>query len=792
VTNSTLWGNSAASGAGFYNAIGSGTTLQNTIVANSLGGGDCLIESSSTLTADAFNLDSDGSCDNATQKTVLEINLGALADNGGRTPTHTLLPGSVAIDAADDTVCSAAPVNNLDQRSFARPQGTHCDIGAFEAEAVLPVLVVTNTNDGGAHSLSKVVDDANAGAGGTIELAPTLSGETINLSETLVFEQEITLNASNLTEPLTIKSNNDAPLMVVRPGANVVLEGLRVEGSIIIERIDTATMSFKDAEDDDKHGKLKVKDSIFRGAGGTIEHFPTSETVTGIKMELADSIFTGGIYNAGELEIIDSTFEGFYNAANGGGLYNAGSMLVANSTFKGNQSDMAGGAIYNDSELVVVNSTFSDNLAAQAGGIYNAGILSLFNSTFSNSGIHNEAKGLLNYANTILANAVTGADCVNKGALGFDINNLIEDGSCSASLSGDPLLAPLADNGGPTLTLALLPGSPAIDAGNDATCAAIEVNNLDQRGETRPKGLHCDIGAYEYDPAPTVVSIVRAGSNATAAATVDFTVTFSETVTGVDAGDFNLTTSANISSAAVSGVSGSGSIYTVTVNTGNGNGSIRLNVVDDGTIIDLAANHLVAGFSSGESYIIIKSATFSDVPLTYWASNYIERLYYAGITGGCGISPLTYCPDKYVTRAEMAVFLLKGIHGPSFSPPPATGLVFADVPTSHWAAAWIEQLSTEGITAGCGNGNYCPNQTATTRSQMAVFLLRSKYGSKYVPPAPTGIFNDVPTDYWAAAWIEQLAAEGITGGCGNGNYCPEGPLTRAEMAVFMVRTFNLP
>jgi len=77
---------------------------------------------------------------------------------------------------------------------------------------------------------------------------------------------------------------------------------------------------------------------------------------------------------------------------------------------------------------------------------------------------------------------------------------------------------------------------------------------------------------------------------------------------------------------------------------------------------------------------------------------------------------------------------------------------------------------------------------------MAVFLLKSKYGSSYSPPAvgaSTG-FDDVPTTHWAAPWIKQLAAEGITGGCGGGNYCPNNPVTRAQMAVFLVKTFNLP
>lgn len=86
------------------------------------------------------------------------------------------------------------------------------------------------------------------------------------------------------------------------------------------------------------------------------------------------------------------------------------------------------------------------------------------------------------------------------------------------------------------------------------------------------------------------------------------------------------------------------------------------------------------------------------------------------------------------------------------------------------------------------------NRSEVTRAQMAVFLLKSKYGTSYAPPdvgAGTG-FTDVPANYWAAAWIKQLAAEGITGGCGTGIYCPDSPVTRAQMAVFLVKTFNLP
>jgi hypothetical protein len=192
--------------------------------------------------------------------------------------------------------------------------------------------------------------------------------------------------------------------------------------------------------------------------------------------------------------------------------------------------------------------------------------------------------------------------------------------------------------------------------------------------------------------------------------------------------------------------------------------------------------------------------TFADVQPVHpfsaasniWYYDFVHKLFNNGITGGCQTSPnLLYCPNDTVTRAQMAVFLEKGIHTSAFTPPdvPAT---FNDT-SGHWAEDWIEALKSDGVTSGCGNGNYCP-ENPVTRAQMAVFLLKAKYGSAYTPPSvgsSTG-FNDVSTGYWAAAWIKQLAAEGITGGCGNNNYCPETAVTRAQMAVFLVRTFNLP
>jgi hypothetical protein len=138
----------------------------------------------------------------------------------------------------------------------------------------------------------------------------------------------------------------------------------------------------------------------------------------------------------------------------------------------------------------------------------------------------------------------------------------------------------------------------------------------------------------------------------------------------------------------------------------------------------------------------------------------------------------------------MAVFLERGMNGSGFVPPPATGSVFLDVKAGDFAASFIERLAADGITSGCGNNNYCPG-AVVTRAQMAVFLLRAKYGSSYTPPPASGVFADAPLGSFAVAFIEQLAAEGITAGCGGGNYCPNAKVTRDQMAVFLVRTFGL-
>ena len=154
---------------------------------------------------------------------------------------------------------------------------------------------------------------------------------------------------------------------------------------------------------------------------------------------------------------------------------------------------------------------------------------------------------------------------------------------------------------------------------------------------------------------------------------------------------------------------------------------------------------------------------FSDVPVSYDFYAFVMTVADDGISAGCGNG--AFCPDAPVTRAQMAVFLLKSRFGEHYTPPAATGTAFVDVASDAFAADWIEDLAARDITVGCGNGKYCPD-APVTRAEMAVFLLKTLDGVGYAPPAATGgVFDDVRVGDFAADWIEDLAARGVTDGC---------------------------
>jgi hypothetical protein len=213
-----------------------------------------------------------------------------------------------------------------------------------------------------------------------------------------------------------------------------------------------------------------------------------------------------------------------------------------------------------------------------------------------------------------------------------------------------------------------------------------------------------------------------------------------------------------------------------------------------------ATNGVGTTYANGGAWwsFTARNQTFADVPIDHTLWQYIEAFYNAGITTGCGVSPLIYCPEQPVTRAAMTVFLLRAKYGSSYTPPAATHL-FADLPVAgkEWMEPWVDQFFLEGITTGCGVSPliYCPEQSVT-RAAMAVFVLRALYGSGYTPPAASHYFSDMPVagKEWMEPWVDELYREGITTGCGTGPliYCPETAVKRQAMAAFIVRAFSLP
>ena len=329
----------------------------------------------------------------------------------------------------------------------------------------------------------------------------------------------------------------------------------------------------------------------------------------------------GGISNFfGTATLINSTVSGNTAVASGsgGGIYSAGNLALINSTVSGNDAG-SGGGIYNDGNATLTNSTVTDNSAtddsAGAGG----------------GGIYNLVVGNVILTNTIVAAQAAGADCFG-GPITSGGNNLDSDGSCNLSTvqndmpEGDVNLGPLQDNGGPAETHALLPGSDAIDAGNDTVCQTpppAGAGGVDQRGEPRPAdgdrdGIAvCDIGSFEVqaegaEPPPELpelpdLTIAKACLDDTSAGDADFnilvmqleaavdadmldcgevmvvadlepgTYTITELITGPDAAHF-------ITAIACNGVVTQGTTATVTLEAGVDVACSVINVMVDGEV----------------------------------------------------------------------------------------------------------------------------------------------------------------------------------------------------------------
>ena len=356
-------------------------------------------------------------------------------------------------------------------------------------------VTVLNNADSGAGSLRKAL--GTVCVGGTINFSDTLAGQTITLlSGPLTLGKNVTIDGS--TAPgLSISGNNADRVFIVNANTTATLNNLIVTNG---------------------YG-WQLAGGILNNGSLTLDHV----TLTGNTMATDAGDYWqggGGIYNGtgATLNLMDSTVSNNQARWSGGGIYSFfnTTTTIVRSTVSGNVSNDVGGAIRSLGNMTIDNSTISSNTATgwHGGAIFQTdGDITITNSTIANNIGPDWAPSTffigqfgggfvptLTLTNTIVTgNHWYACEKFASGTVGNVVSgghNLIQDDSCNPAAGDiilwDALISPLADNGGPTLTHALLLGSPAIDAADDAACSA-----TDQRGTTRPQGAHCDIGSYE-------------------------------------------------------------------------------------------------------------------------------------------------------------------------------------------------------------------------------------------------------------------------------------------------------
>jgi len=407
-------------------------------------------------------------------------------------------------------------------------------------------ITVTNTLDSGAGSLRAAITAANPGA--TIIFDDSLSGLTITLSSQLAIAKNLMIDGSALPVTITLSGNHAVRILFIADNTRVTLNRLRLVagevdvyhsgGALYIGSGAAVTLTHSAVLSctagigggiSNENGALTVQNSAFSGnsandRGGAIGNLGWAAPLT-----VQDSTFSGnsagsgggGIYNyMGALTVQDSMVSGNTTPGMGGGLYSEeGALTVQGSTFYGNSAWGGGGLnSYDDTTRTVQNSTFAANWAYRGGGLYNVmRSLTLQNCTVAGNGAGNLGGGL--HGNFALHNTILwGNTAPNEAQVetsGTTINDSVVQGgcptdtTCSNLLPDNPRLGALGDYGGSAPTIPLLPYSSALDAGNDATCLL-----TDQRGVTRPKGTHCDIGAFEVaDRAITVDDDYTAGTD---------------------------------------------------------------------------------------------------------------------------------------------------------------------------------------------------------------------------------------------------------------------------------------
>ena len=449
-------------------------------------------------------------------------------------------------------------------------------------------IPVTNNADSGPGTLRQAI--ADIAPGGTITFTPSLAGQTITLASGLLINNSMTIDGSGLTPRLAISGNNAWPIFEIGKNLTTSIKSLVLKNGFTngFNYTDFGAAIFMDL------GSILSADHVtFSGnqsykAGAIYISGTASATILNSEFDLNSSQSEGGaifVNSRGNLTVEYSVFT--QNSADDGGaidLDSAGTRLLEYNTFSnntalhggaieitqtsnslttlddnlfsGNSSSSgggAGGAVYISqssvpASLSMLNNTFYANQAANVGGaIYTSGTATIENNTFSNNqarltgnsgaSLYLSAPASTLLYNNILANNTGGGECFSFGqAFTTGNNNFVGDDSaaCLPILTGNPQLGPLADNGGPTQTMALLPGSPAIDAGDNIHCPP-----TDQRGIARPQGPSCDIGAFE------TLEYTISGNAGIAGATLSYTNGTPKTATADGSGNYSITISSN-------------------------------------------------------------------------------------------------------------------------------------------------------------------------------------------------------------------------------------------------------
>jgi len=232
------------------------------------------------------------------------------------------------------------------------------------------------------------------------------------------------------------------------------------------------------------------------------------------------------------------------------------------------------------------------------------------------------------------------------------------------------------------------------------------------------------------------------------------------------------------------------------------------------THVDLLASEELS-VNRDAAWVLHLGESFTDVPQDHWAYSYVETILHHGITAGW--TETTYAPLLPVKRWHMATFLTRAMldNGPvpttgtvpdrgDYDCTPGGTSVFSDVPPGSSMCPAVHYIASQEVTLGCGGTSFCP-YNPVTRRQMAAFLARVMTGAEPIPPSGTvpgwgsydcspggtSVFSDISPTNWACPAIHYIAAEAVTEGCGGTEFCPDTDVTRAQMAAFLMRAFEL-